>query len=294
MFRLGVAWLLMLAPDSEAVGNASDGLTFGDEIPRREREAVREQLERALPLACEPPPCVDACGPEQTQLSVRIDGASRDYQLSWVARDPRLDEPLTLDSSCPLCGLTELETQITADLGSLCARLQAIDAGPGRAQITTSPARAWLRIDGRRRGHTPWAGELDAGAHELRIGARGYGPQTRTLQVFGGIEERVHVQLLPVPTQARPAWPGWLSLGLGVALGVAGTALIALDGKDWPGRCTGSNVDALGNCRYIYNTRGLGIALASVGAASFSAGVGLLVWAQQEQRGAGLAWRGTF
>jgi hypothetical protein len=81
---------------------------------------------------------------------------------------------------------------------------------------------------------------------------------------------------------------------MGIALGVAGTALIAIDGRDWRGRCSGSNVDADGNCRFAYRTLPIGVTLAALGAASIASGVGLIVWSQHGDRGAALAWRGSF
>jgi hypothetical protein len=247
-----------------------------------------------LPLACTPPPCVDDCAEDQPSITLSIGGDSRDYTLHWVANAPHLDTPLIVDSGCELCSLVEVEEQFAADLGHLCARLDASADAPGRVRVSAQPARAWLRIDGRRIGQTPWAGELEVGEHRLEVGARGYGDQARTLQVFAGIEQHEHFELMALSRAPRPAWPGWGSLGLGIALGITGTALIAIDGRDWQGRCTGADVDALGNCRFVYRTLPTGIALAALGAATIAGGVGLIVWSQHGDRGAALAWRGSF
>lgn len=298
MLRLAIAWLLSISPppgDSPSSDPPSIvGLHFGQEISKRERMALREHFEQALPLACEPPPCTTNCAADRATIGVRVDGSNREYTLSWHAVVPGRSEPVTSSSSCELCGLDELQTQLAADLRTMCARMQSIEGAPGLARISASPVRARVRIDGKRRGRTPWAGELDAGPHQLDIHAPGYGPQTRTLEIWGGLETSEHFELMPTSTRPHPAWPGWTGIGLGVALGVAGAVLIALDGKEYAAQCSGTNVDALGNCRKLYNTQSLGIALAATGAASFATGVGLLIWSQQDQRGVGLAWRGTF
>jgi hypothetical protein len=276
--------------ETPAVG----GLRLNADLPARERNALRESFERVLPLACEPPPCVGDCAADQPSVTLDIGGDSRNYTLHWVANDPRLSEPLIVDSRCELCSLGEVEEQLAADLGGLCARLDALEDAPGSVRVSSNPARAWVRVDGRSKGHTPWTGELAPGEHRLEVGARGYGPQTRTLNIFGGVEEDEHFELMALARKHRVAWPGWTSLGFGIALGIAGTALIAIDGHDWRGRCTGANVDANGHCRFVYHTRPVGIALASLGAASLATGVGLIVWAQRGDQGAALAWRGSF
>ncbi|WP_255216396.1 PEGA domain-containing protein [Pseudenhygromyxa sp. WMMC2535] len=275
------------------LGGALVGVQVGEALPKRERESVRESFERSLDEVCEPRPCTAGCGPESRSLGLRVDGESRSYTLHWEARDPALEGPLIVDSSCELCSLVELEAQIASDLGPLCERLARLEAAPGRVQITSDPDGAWVRIDGGRRGSTPWTGELPIGSHELELGARGYKAQSRELSVVGGVEERHHITLLPVAAQ-RPSWPGWSSLGLGVAMGVAGSVLIALHDKPVAGRCTGLDVDAEGDCRYVYTTRPLGVVLAVLGAGSFATGVGLVVWSQGGEQGGTLSLRGRF
>jgi hypothetical protein len=277
-------------PEAAATG----GLQFDADLPAHERAALRESFERVLPLACKPPPCVGDCAEDQPSISISIGGDSRDYTLHWVANAPDLDAPLIIDSRCELCSLVEVEEQFAADLGNLCPRLAASATAPGRVRVSAEPERAWVRIDGRRTGQAPWTGEVAPGEHRLQVGARGYGTQARTLQVFPGIEQHEHFELMAVSRAPRPAWPGWSSLGMGIALGIAGTALIAIDGRDWRGRCSGANVDADGNCRFAYRTLPVGIALASLGAASIASGVGLILWAQHGDQGAALSWRGNF
>ncbi len=274
---------------------ASEGLRFApdSDLPPREQAALRESFERALPLACDPPPCVGDCPSDRPSISLVVGGHSRDYTLHWVASDPHLDEPLRVEARCELCSLVEAEEQIAADLGNLCARLVAIAEEHGRLRVSAVPEHAWVRVDGRPRGRAPWTGELEPGRHRLEVGATGHGTETRTLHVFPGVEEHEHFELM-ARGRARPGWPGWTTLGIGIALGVAGTALIAIDGRDYRGRCSGANVDPYGNCRFVYNTRTLGITLAGLGAISIGTGVGLIVWSQHGDQGAALALRGRF
>jgi hypothetical protein len=291
LLEFAFATLAAFAPPDAA---ATAGLEFDADLPAHERSALRESFERVLQLACKPPPCVSDCAKDQSRISISIGGGRRDYTLRWVANAPQLDAPLVVESTCELCSLVEVEEQFTVDLSSICARLDASVDTPGRVRVSAEPDRAWVRIDGRRTGRTPWAGEVALGKHRLEVRARGYGTQVRTLQVFPGIERHEHFELMALPRAHRPAWPGWTSLGLGIALGISGTALIAIEGQDWRGRCSGPDVDANGNCRFVYRTLPAGIALAALGGAAIASGVGLIVWSQHGDRGAALAWQGSF
>ena len=275
------------------------GLSFGEGITKREREPLRERFNHVLETVCAPPPCTEECSEDEARVGVEIRGDDRNYTLEWTADDPRLGEPLTLTSPCELCSLVELQDQLATDLGSLCSALSSLDAGPGRLRVMSTPSGAVVRVNGRKVGKTPWSGELAAGDYAVEIEARGYESESRTLQlVGGGVEESLSVILMSEATgpslARRPWWPAWTGIGVGVVLGIAGTALIAINGKEWGGRCTGPNVDAFGNCSHVYATRPLGIALASIGAGAFGAGVGLMVWAQQGQVSASVAWTRSF
>src|SRR5690606_8013441 len=144
------------APDQQP----PQGLEFAESIPENERGPLQESFARTLPLACEQTvPCVGECVDEVPTVGVEIGGGNRNYTLHWVATDPRLDQPLTIDSRCELCSLVELEQQFAIDLTRVCARLDALDASPGRLSLTSDPNNARLRINGQKIGRTPWSGE---------------------------------------------------------------------------------------------------------------------------------------
>jgi hypothetical protein len=275
------------------------GLSFTEGIPEHERVSLRETFDQVLPRACEPPPCTHDCPDDVPTIALLIGGDSRDYTLRWELSAPQLDSPLIIDSSCELCSLVEFEDQFATDLGSLCQRLAALETAPGRLSVSSEPSGARLRVDGKtldRRQRTPWVGELAAGEHRIEVYARGYESQAHTLEIVGRVSERAHFDLLPSAT-GRPRWPGWTSLGLGIAMGVAGSALIALDNKPWTARCSGGNIDDDGNCQFVYATLPLGIGLSVVGAIAAGTGCGLIVWADHGRAGrtsAGLTFHGRF
>lgn len=298
-----IAGLLGPASGEAAAASGADtaepGVNFDESVTKREREPLSARFDEALEQACKPPPCVDECKQDEPSLSFTLRREDRDYALSWVVRDPRLDAPLILQSSCELCSLVEIEDQIAADLGSLCTRLSSLEGAPGRLRVTSDPVGAGVRVDGKRVGKTPWSGEVEAGEHEVVVSMRGHEDESRTLTLVSGVEERLDFSLMSElpegPVQKpRPQWPAWTGIGAGVALAIAGTALIALQGKDYPGLCEGVNMDVNGSCAKVYNTRGLGVGLATVGAAAFGAGVGLMVWSQRGQLSASVGVRGRF
>lgn len=275
------------------------GLSFTEGIPKHERVSLRETFDQVLPRACEPPPCTKDCPDGVATIGLVIAGNSRDYTLHWEATAPQFDAPLVVDSSCELCSLAEFEDQFASDLRALCGHLEGLDTAPGQLQVSSDPSGARLSIDGqtgRDRQQTPWIGELAAGEHRIEVFAPGYLPQVRTLRIVGRVNEHEHFELIPA-TKRRLSWPGWTSLGLGIAMGVAGSALIALDNKPWAARCSGRNIDAYGNCQFVYATLPLGIGLSAVGAVAVATGFGLVVWAHRGsagRTGAGLAFNGRF
>jgi hypothetical protein len=103
------------------------------------------------------------------------------------------------------------------------------------------------------------------------------------------------------PVRRRPAWPGWLGIGTGLALGIAGATLIAIDGAPYRRQCAGADIDPFGNCRYRLATAPLGIGFAIVGGVALGTGIGLTVWAYPSGRsreaggearaGVSLTWR---
>lgn len=283
------------------------GIEFSASIPKHQRGPLQASFTKTLPLACPNlRPCTDSCSDGEATVGLQLSGKSRDYVLHWVANDPRLEAPIVVDSRCELCSLVELEEQLAAELSRLCARLDAITAA-AQLELSSDPSGARVRIDGLEVGRTPWSGELVAGEHSVEVRRLGRQPQRRTLMIDGMIDGgRVHEHIhLPRwwagasfdgGRQARrPTWPAWTSLGLGLTMTVAGTALIALH-EQGAGSCSGPDVDAQGNCRFRFRSRPLGVGLAALGAGALAGGVGLMVWAQRgpSQSCAGITISGRF
>lgn len=279
-------WFTPTPPPTEGSvdRNAPIGLEFSESIPSHDQAPLQDGFARTLALACERAiPCIEDCAEDVSTVGLELDGSERNYTLHWVATDPRLDQPLIVDSSCELCSLVELEQQFAVDLTRVCSRLDSLETGPGRLLVSSDPHNARVRIDGQKVGRAPWSGELTAGQHTVELRALGRRPQRHSVPILGNVELRRHFQLSSsLARQGRPRWPGWTSLGLGIAMTVAGTALISVHETPWDGRCTGDDVDVEGNCRFVLKTRPLGITLATLGVGAIAGGVGLMIWAQRD------------
>jgi hypothetical protein len=258
------------------------GLGFSESIPAHERAHLNDVFSTKLQEICDPAPCFESCGDDIPTIGLELDGVSRDYDLRWFTTTPGQGMPRRLESSCELCSLVELEDRIAEDLSRVCGELSM-----GQLTLSSEPSHAHVRVDGHPVGRTPWTSDLSTGPHQIELRAARHTRVTTTVTIAGGQERQLHLSL--VPTFAahgrRPKWPAWTLLGAGVVMGLAGTALIAVDGKPWTGRCSGTDVDGEGDCRFLLNTRPLGIGLAAAGVAAVSAGFGLFFWARKDPAG---------
>ncbi|EDM73834.1 hypothetical protein PPSIR1_16270 [Plesiocystis pacifica SIR-1] len=224
------------------------GVHFAPGFPKRDREPLEEALARSLNGACDPPPCVGpSCEADAPILSLALSGEDRMYLLDWALTHPTLDEPLRRQTSCELCSLAEVRLQIAADVGRMCTLLELATAEPA-SDVGREP------------------GEDSPGP--VLVGGSG----------SGGPEE---------PPGSGRGWAraaGWAAIGTGAALTITGIALMATNGRPYGQLCSGADVDADGDCRYVLDTLPAGIGFAVAGVALAGGGVGLSVWARQDRR----------
>jgi hypothetical protein len=202
--------------------------------------------------------------------------------------------------TCDLCGRSEL-VDLAGDLGEKTRRrLDQLAGEPGVFALSSSPRGATVSVDGEVVGTTPLQHELAPGRHEIRVELDGHQTVVRTTEVVGGTREAVKFELVPRPTAGTQApeiddgarrrdrtfvgaGAGLLVAGLG-SVGV-GAALVAIHARPIERDCATTNVDPDGDCRFLHNTRGGGIAALAVGGAAVVAGAVLL--------GLGLRHRGS-
>lgn len=95
----------------------------------------------------------------------------------------------------------------------------------------------------------------------------------------------------PIEEDERPMSPrtakilegvGWGAVGVGAAALVSGIALLILNDRPAKNNCDAGDVDASGNCRYLWNTAGGGIGLTISGVVVAGAGAGLVIYSRKK------------
>lgn len=194
---------------------------------------------------------------------------NRDYILKIDLLDARTGTvAVTSEDRCEICGNEEVGALLDSQGALLQTRLAAQGKGPAVLFLDTTPSGAIVYIDGEAVGTTPLERPVLEGDHKVRVSLNGYVAEERALTFVGGVREE-----LKLPLQRAPGNPKTLALGAaglagGIVLIGAGIALVGLD--DVPYRkgekCSGVNVDADGDCKFVYNTGPLGAVIIGVGA----------------------------
>lgn len=224
-------------------------------------------------------------------VTTHVTYRDRTYAFALDAYDARTGDLVASSSDrCSLCGSTEARDLLSKQAAGLRAKLERLSVGPARLEIITSPAGARVRVDGELRGESPLSLNLPPGTHRVELVAEGHAPIVRSVDAVRGVRETLSETLAPTPSVVPSDAPtrrtrtartmkvgGAVSLGLGAGALATGVALLVLDGSPREGRCTGSDVDASGNCRQVYTSLPHGIALTAAGAGLLGAGVGLLI-----------------
>lgn len=225
-------------------------------------------------------------------VRARITVVDRDYDVVIELLDASGATVATSEEGCSVCGMAEVVALVRGQAAALRGRLMASVLQDPVLEIRSRPSGAEVWVDGTSIGITPLRHPLPAGPHVIELSARGYSTEVRRVEAAAGVRETLDVVLLPdqAPRRRRRI-AGWSLGGVGVAAVGAGAVLWGLDSRPAPGaRCSGDNVDAGGRCRYLYDTRTLGIAVTSVGVAVVATAVGLLV-SGRRARPARAAWR---
>lgn len=178
---------------------------------------------------------------------------------------------------CEICGVGEVADLLDSQGALLQTRLAALGQGPPMLILDTRPSGARVHVDGELVGTTPLERPLLAGARKIRVTMPGFVAEERELTFVAGAREDLVIPLQRTPGSPRQRALGGAAVGGGVLLFGAGVALLALDDLPFKKRCTGAEVDADGDCRWLFNTGWGGAALAVSGAVLLTLGIVALV-----------------
>lgn len=278
LFASASAGATSISSDAE-VRVRVESLAVHGALPDHLRDALRAGLRDALTRASLD--VVDDADARIVRADVAVNGTDLDLAVELV--DPRSSKVLArVEGQCDMCGAAEA-TELIASLGTaLSRRVQLQTQAPPQLRVVSDPPGATVMLDGTEIGVTPIEIPASSGAHALRISHRGHIDQTRTIDLVDGVTESVAVTLVAAKTtgpERRPVrWAlGWAAGGTGALGTIVGTALIGINGRPIRSKCTGSNVDADGTCRWNHSTMVPGVVIGTLGVGLLATGVSLLI-----------------
>lgn len=276
------------APPSDVAAGASVALEpvrFGDagdeRVAKAFEAALREQLATQLSLApeCTAEPCAD----DATQrIRVDVRERERDYQMTIAIVDARGNVEKTRAVDCTVCTPTEAATAAA----TATRELMSAPSDKARLHVDSRPSGAEVWLDGMRVGTTPADLTTDPGAHTVEVRMIGHYNKAREVELAAGAEESVRLELARDRSGQHKSMKiaGWTLIGVGVAALVGGITLMAIDENPIKSDCSGSHVDAFGNCEFRWNTMAGGATLFVGGLAAAGTGTALVVIGSKKRR----------
>ena len=231
-------------------------------------------------------------------MVVRFDDP--DYVIDARLVDGRVGTDAgTQSKTCDLCGLTEVRQQVRDVASAMRREVEATLVLPPSLFVGSSPRGASVYLDNERVGLTPVELQPVAGAHRIRIEHPDYVSEKVDVDLVDGVRREVNISLRRRP---RPVGPiddgppteggttmlalGVSAIGIGVGAIAGGAALILIHGDPIERDCVGTNVDPLGRCRFLHDTRAGGFALTGIGAALVGGGVVVTVLGARRRKAA--------
>lgn len=191
----------------------------------------------------------------------------RDYRLRLeLTRGPQGELAAEADAACEVCGLREF-AGVVADQGALLgAKIVAFTRAPPTLLVDTEPTGARVALDGVAVGLAPLELRGEPGKHRVSASLSGYTRAEREVELVPGVRESLRLSLHRSPRALRLRVGGWIAVAASPLLIGGGAALLAVKDRDFRGRCSGDDVDAEGDCRFVYTSGPLGLTFLLSGA----------------------------
>jgi hypothetical protein len=217
---------------------------------------------------------------------IRVD--RRDYAITMALIDgDNGEEVARVDTRCDLCGIGEVVDHVDSQAATLLARLERSSRSPPVLAVRSQPPRALVLVDGRVVGETPLERRIEPGAHVVGARLHGHVDETRRFEAMPGVRETMVFDLVPLPRhdRRRRMWAaGFAGIGIGTVAAATGFTLLAIHGRENHARCTGGDVDAQGDCKYLFATKVPGLIVTSIGAALIVTGIALVAASRARRR----------
>ncbi len=260
-----------------------DGLSDGRFAPRSLDEQAVQGCRAAACLAG-----LAQQGGASHLVRTRLVVEDRDYAVSIELLDAQGEVLAASEESCSVCATTEVVALVRRQSAALRGRLETRTLTPPVLEIDSDPPGAEVFVDGVRVGLAPLEVTTTGGTH--RVEARMPGRPLHGLEVVATDGIHVPVTFALELDAASRLGRGWRLAGIttgaaGLGTVAAGAVLWGLDSRPAPGdRCQGTNIDAQGRCRFLYDTRTAGIVLVSVGAVAVIVGASLWIVGRRSHR----------
>ncbi len=275
-------------------------LVIEGELPETDQATLTQQLVEGLQrgaFAVATPEEVDATGEGKcskpncmTKIASKtgathvvravVTVVDRDYTVRVELYDGS-DGTTVISSSdgCEICGVSDVGGLIETQAATLRTKLDALASGPAAIVVTSDPEGADVTLDGEPFGITPLDKRIIPGDHTIRVTKDGYISVQEQRTFVEGARETLAYELDKVPNRLPKRPWGWASLGVGIAAIGGGVALTFMHDRPFRlgSNCTGDDVDAQQDCRYLYNTKWEGLAAGLVGGALLTLGIAVLV-----------------
>jgi hypothetical protein len=228
-------------------------------------------------------------------VRARVQVRGRDFDVALELIDASTGAIVTRSAgTCEVCAVEEVGDMLADRAGVLDRKLDALARAPAVVRFESRPAAAALQLDGAPLGAAPLERSVADGRHRVRAELRGYVPVEVQFDAIAGTHDTVSLELSPTPRpHGRLSIAGAVTLTAGIVALAVGAPLLALHGRPYRGRCSGSDVDDDGDCRFRYDTRSGGAVAVALGAAAVAGGIALLVRARRPRaRSTGARLRG--
>lgn len=243
-------------------------------------------------LSCTSAPCLTERArllQVQTLLGGRLERQAKQQTwvlFLWVFDASQGMTSATIEDRCVAC-TRDAALGFAEGMTRRLLERRAIQQG-GRIEVRSRPTGAMVRIDGQAMGATDMTFGVTPGWHEVVVEHPELGLERRRVEVKPGERTLVTTDLALRPERRAMGETGpsrlgvwkWVTLAVGLGAMGAGTALLALDGKETCSREIESYT-----CDKVYETMTPGIALVTAGTLALGGSLTLFILdARSEQR----------
>jgi hypothetical protein len=298
--KVGVLPLVIVGEAAHEIGDARDRLSASvhEAFSHSSYDAVLLETDDAGDAEtpyCATPVCWQMFADEHDVthfLVVVVNYVEPDYRVDARLIDGRTGESIGVKrDGCDLCGITELAEHVQDVAAAMRREVEATLTLPPRLFVDSVPPGAQVLVDGDVVGVTPVEVQTLAGSREIEVRHPDYVTERFEVDLAAGVRRELKAKLRKLPKTptarngpAEDMTQGTLLLGLGagtMAVGaglVAGGAImIAIDRQPIERDCTGNNVDALGRCRYLHDTKNAGVGVLVGGILALGGGIVMAV-----------------